>query len=519
MIKTLRYITVIFSILLVLSLINGCCCCCSDIFDQDDFSNPDSNSNSYSSEDYSVENTGTDYTTTSDEPGDNTITMKAIIVLCDDYIDPSNNGIATGVRENYRSVTKLLDRIEKRGIMPVERVVLKGKEATTENIKRELKRNSADSDDVLFFYYSGHGGMTGGQTFLWPCDEKDIFRSEIQELVNSRPARFKLIITDACSSSIDSVGYKNIQNYMGSVANVEVYDEYYRSLFLGYEGLLDYTAATEGEYAWYNYLGGFFTISLVEEILLQNPSMKWEDVIKASREKTEEKFKEMYNMGFVTQEDIQDMEDKNITNQSPQVYAYPSPIEDGGVVYTEPTPFDTEPVYEPQDVQVIIENGTSAYVTFYIDDNTDMDNWDESNCQESGLSPGEKITLKNPQEIRVFYDKGNGQIDYYALETGNYYFDYDSNSLIDLYIGSSSETSTSSSILIYNFNYFDVDFTLEYSSGVTEEYSLKPNEYAMPETDDELQIYFGEISYLLDPGGSYYFSTNERNQVDIYIYE
>ena len=106
----------------------------------------------------------------------------------------------------------------------------------------------------------------------------------------------------------------------------------------------------------------------------------------------------MYNMGFVSQEDIDDMREQNITNQSPQVYSMPYLIDDDSPVNTQTVDYTSV----SENVQVIIANGTGSNITFYVDDNADMNNWNEDNCQEASLSSGEDITLTNPPGSKSF---------------------------------------------------------------------------------------------------------------------
>ena len=57
------------------------------------------------------------------------LTMKAVLVICDDYISAENNSIADGVKRDRDIVEKFLDRIKERKIVKVEKTVLNGKKA------------------------------------------------------------------------------------------------------------------------------------------------------------------------------------------------------------------------------------------------------------------------------------------------------------------------------------------------------------------------------------------------------
>ena len=133
------------------------------------------------------------------------LTMKAVLIICDDYISAENNAIADGVKRDKAIVEKFLDRLIERKIVTVEKTVLQGKKATTANVKKTLASLKVGKNDILFVYFSGHGGMENNKTFLFFCDDESIARDELEKIVSGKNARLSFLISDACSSSIDSV--------------------------------------------------------------------------------------------------------------------------------------------------------------------------------------------------------------------------------------------------------------------------------------------------------------------------
>ena len=63
-----------------------------------------------------------------------------------------------------------------------------------------------------------------------------------------------------------------------------------------------------------------------------------------------------------------------------------------------------------------------------------------------------KPFVKNNKKIKIYYDKGNKNTEYYELDGGSYYFGLDGNRLFQLFIGEPTSVSSNNSVLIYNFD-------------------------------------------------------------------
>ena len=83
------------------------------------------------------------------------ITMKAVLIICDDYVSAENNAISDGVKRDKAIVEKFLDRIKERKIVKVEKTVLSGKKASSVSVKKTLASLKTGKDDILLVYFSG----------------------------------------------------------------------------------------------------------------------------------------------------------------------------------------------------------------------------------------------------------------------------------------------------------------------------------------------------------------------------
>lgn len=115
-----------------------------------------------------------------------------------------------------------------------------GKDYPSKNNVIHFLKDIVDSsltEDLLFFYFSGHGFRIHDDQYLMPADahpqssESFIHINEIKEILKNAKAKRKLIIIDACKSGEDTSGLKKfdlqidpetIGNYFSEVAGTYV---------------------------------------------------------------------------------------------------------------------------------------------------------------------------------------------------------------------------------------------------------------------------------------------------------
>lgn len=343
-------------------------------------------------------------------------TLHAILVIEDDYKDSDLNNIATSIKVDYGNVSKLLKVLEERDIIKVKKTIVRGRTATLVKIKEAIAQTNVSNDDVLLFYFSGHGGMENGRPFLYTADSENLDRKTLEQTINAKAARLKIILTDACSNSIDGVvAMRSIANRR--VAESGQFDEIYRQLFLKYKGTLSISAASEGEYAWSdNQLGGYFTHYLVYEGLLKKPVNSWEVLFNNSRNKTSQ----MY--GLLPANQRAELKAEGIKGQTPKAYALPVIT---NVIDIPPTPPKPE---NNTNKGIIIENLTDKTVTFF----RDIDPEDEED-EDPPIKLASHAKTSLPDGSVVYFQANKKDMYYYELEAGNYYFEFGDKKTLDLY--------------------------------------------------------------------------------------
>ncbi|MBK9564183.1 MAG: hypothetical protein IPO37_02970 [Saprospiraceae bacterium] len=158
-----------------------------------------------------------------------------MLVICDHYENPDNNKIAQSLRVDLATLNQMLDIIKDRKIVNVEKTVLQGTKATKVNIVNTLKALQNGNDDIILYYFTGHGFMEKGKTFMLTSDEKNLGRDEVASIIESKKARLNMLISDCCSNAIDDLTMARSINRSGQKIAAGDFDQIYKDLFLGYE--------------------------------------------------------------------------------------------------------------------------------------------------------------------------------------------------------------------------------------------------------------------------------------------
>lgn len=205
------------------------------------------------------------------------------------------------------------------------------------DVSKWLENLPSRKDDTILIYYNGHGVMQQDIN----NDRKDrhiltfeprtgggdkVSRSTLSTLLERKPGRLKMLITDTCSNRVEPPElFAKI--YSTSVRPRIMPSSYIKNLFLKHTGVLDITAAQPGQYAGSSTdVGGYFTFGLIQSITDESDTDKdgfltWEEVFKTSQQKTDELFKEKKAKGIELGNNL-----KNQKTQKPFNYrALPEP--------------------------------------------------------------------------------------------------------------------------------------------------------------------------------------------------
>jgi hypothetical protein len=189
--------------------------------------------------------------------------------------------------------------------MPFKKYVVAGEEFTKANLEKTLANLKVASNDVVIFYYSGHGFRWSDQTDSYPqldmryseytklSANTSVSLSSVYHAITGKNARLNLIMGDCCNSDIGRNQFTN-SSFMASRSFQGAEIEKLKRLFLQSKGNLMFSGSSPGEFAWCNVNGGFFTLSflqaLKEEIgFMRNDSPSWEHIVQNTKKNTQYK--------------------------------------------------------------------------------------------------------------------------------------------------------------------------------------------------------------------------------------
>jgi len=138
-------------------------------------------------------------------------------------------------------------------------------------------------NDVIFFYYGGHGGNSDKGTG-WPFMNLRGGRLEIKTvfgMLKSKKPRFFLVIADTCNNF---GGRFSITESRGGQGGSTSLADNYRQLFLNYRGYIVASSSEPGQYSWGNNQdGGFFTYGFLKSLnqeLASHKQPNWYTIMK-----------------------------------------------------------------------------------------------------------------------------------------------------------------------------------------------------------------------------------------------
>ena len=203
---------------------------------------------------------------------------------------------------------------------------------TADNILRWVNNVSPARDDIVFVYFTGHGGTyKADRTYSGDVGNEGEFflqlpgvvinRGRLVEAMDRLGCRLKILLTDACSYGVEVEPFN---------LNPPDLKEFYKNLFFQHKGFLNVVAASPGEYATSTpEAGGLFTAAFVftmtvpPESVWEDGFSTWEEVFRETYEMTQWYFQRAYSDGVPPQ-----LNNITQTSQHPKYLgALPRPIQ------------------------------------------------------------------------------------------------------------------------------------------------------------------------------------------------
>lgn len=210
-----------------------------------------------------------------------------------------------------------------------------GSNCSNENLVDILATLNCKKDDIVFFYYSGHGTRSSDDESLFPqmClkytyEEEKFFPVErVSRLIAEKKPRLSIVFSDCCNNEVNGVSPKpaSFEAAGPSTSVNEKMIENIKKLFCENQGSIIATGCKKGQYSWYytrpGYERGYFTFSFWDGMYIASKenTPTWQSVLQTAYDKTSSECFRDEGGNTYTQEPYYVCNITSYTHQEPRV--------------------------------------------------------------------------------------------------------------------------------------------------------------------------------------------------------
>lgn len=192
-------------------------------------------------------------------------TLHAVIVA-----DTTDTSIGGSTALDFENVRREMQKISFYTGLNLRETTFRGRDAVPENVLGKINQLEIKEEDVVIFYFSGHGYRTPSKGDVpWPnlyfsTTGTGIDYALIGEKLEARHPRFLMVIADACNNVVsDWFSPPLIKKSFMMMSPESNMERNYRKLFLEVKGVVMITSSKAGEYSWATERGGYFTLAFL----------------------------------------------------------------------------------------------------------------------------------------------------------------------------------------------------------------------------------------------------------------
>lgn len=179
--------------------------------------------------------------------------------------------------------------------------VFVGKECNKPNLERALSSLDCGPNDVVFFYYSGHGvhakadpadGWLPQMCLNYESYDQDKFVpvTYVRDKLATKPARLSIILTDCCNNEASWVSVKSLISTQKDAPDVDKIDvAKLKKLFYESRGTVIATSSKRGQVSYGPKEGGCFSVAFWDEMYKIEQgagNADWNSLIEATKQRT-----------------------------------------------------------------------------------------------------------------------------------------------------------------------------------------------------------------------------------------
>lgn len=204
--------------------------------------------------------------------------------------DTSADNIGDTVETDLNNVQTEMDKVAAYTNLEQVKIIFKDANVLTDNVLSTLKTLDIHDDDVIFFYFSGHGYRTNSKDgnpwpnlyFTW--SNKGIDFDYATNILKSKNPQLLITIADCCNNFIDESWAPLEAKSFALFARPDENKirKSYQKLFLETHGVIQASGSQVGQYSFCNFLGGFYTNAFFRNLKLQvegNHEPSWQIIL------------------------------------------------------------------------------------------------------------------------------------------------------------------------------------------------------------------------------------------------
>lgn len=209
--------------------------------------------------------------------------------------DTLDEDIGDSVKIDLRNIRSEMQKVSKYTRLKLKEIIIQGSDTTPANLKKTLDKVSINKDDVVVFYFSGHGYHleSKAKTTPWPTlffsqDGEGVEYEYVLHSLQKKNPRLLITLVDCCNNIMRNEEAPLLARALVERASIsDTMKKNYIKLFLQTKGSIKIASSKVGEYSWGGSQGGLFTYYFLQKIkgaVLKNAD--WRSILKASSDET-----------------------------------------------------------------------------------------------------------------------------------------------------------------------------------------------------------------------------------------
>lgn len=181
--------------------------------------------------------------------------------------------IGSAVEKDLQKVVAEISRISSHANLPHTKYIFNGQNISAKGILHTIRTLPVKSDDVILFYFSGHGYRTKSKQSPWPNlfltrENAGIDFDMIHREIAKRSPRLLIVFADVCNNIVPEIFAPptTAKSFVYSDPKSSV-NQAYKTLYRECAGQILIAGAKTGEFAWCTSSGALLTEAWIKSMV------------------------------------------------------------------------------------------------------------------------------------------------------------------------------------------------------------------------------------------------------------